>query len=105
MSFTTPSSGCVRDGASPIVVAVEGRFDAEAEAAFEASMLDLQRAPRDAVFDVSRVEHLDVRGILLLADHAQWLRRRSCTVKLVGARPESEQLARLLGYERALGLD
>ena len=105
MESTTSSSVRVCDGESPIVVALEGRFDAEAEAAFEASMRELQRAPRDTVLDVSGVEHLDVSGILLLADHAQWLRRRSCAVRLVGAAPEAQQLARLLGYERALGLD
>lgn len=94
----------IRVGESPVVVTIDGRFDAEAEAALEDTMRALRGAPRDVVFDVSLVDRLDVEGLLVLADHACWLRRRSCNVLLHGATPEAEQLARLLGYERTFGL-
>jgi anti-anti-sigma factor len=103
MCSATPSIQ-VRDGDPAIVVALAGQLSAEVEAELEAVMSEMRRSPRNVIFDVSCVEHLDVTGVLLLADHAQWLRRRSCTVSLEGAEPAAEQLARLLGYERVFGL-
>lgn len=94
----------VRDGRSPVVIEIDGRFDAVAEAALEDAMGDLRRAPRDVVIDISSVERLDVQGLLVLADHAAWLCNHSCRVTLEGAAREVEQLARLLGYERVFGL-
>ena len=94
----------ILEGESPLVVSIDGPLDAAAQASLEVVMRSLRRAPRDVVFDVAAGERLDVEGLLLLAHHAQWLRQRSCHVVLRGAAPEVEQLARLLGYERALGL-
>lgn len=101
---TPTSSVRVCEGQSPLLVAILGRFDAENQAGFEVEMRAIRQAPRDVVYDVSAVERLDVEGILLLAEHAQWLRSRSRTVSLRGAALEVEQLIRLLGYERAFGL-
>jgi anti-anti-sigma regulatory factor len=98
------ASVVVTEGESPLVVAISGRFDAFAEAELEDVMAQVRRLPRDVVFDVAAVYELDVEGVLVLADHARGLRRRSCTVVLRGASRSSQQLVRLLGYDRALGL-
>jgi len=105
METTSPSTVRVLDGSAPAVVVIEGTFDAEAAADFEAAMTALRRAPRDLVIDLNGADRLEVEGLLLLADHASWLRRRSCVVTLRGSARETEQLARLLGYARVLGLD
>lgn len=94
----------IGEGASPVVVSIRGRFDATAEAALEDVMARVRRMPQDVVFDVSGIDELDVEGVLVLADHASTLRRRSCSVALRGATRTSRQLVRLLGYDRALGL-
>ena len=105
MEAATPSTVRIIDGSAPAVLVIEGTFDAEAAASFEVAMTALRRAPRDLVIDVNAADRLDAEGLLLLADHASWLRRRSCVVTLRGSKRETEQLARLLGYERVLGLD
>ena len=99
------SSVVVGEEASPIVIHISGRFDAAAEAELDDVLAHLRgERPRAVVFDVADVEHLEVEGVLVLADHARSLRGRSCSVVLRGAANGSEQLVRLLGYDRALGL-
>jgi anti-anti-sigma regulatory factor len=98
------SSVVVRPGSAPTVVVITGLFDAVAEARLEDVMRLVRRAPTDVVFDVAGVDRLEVDGLLTLADHAQWLRNRSCSVVLRGAPSDAQQLARLLGYERTFGL-
>jgi anti-anti-sigma regulatory factor len=101
---TTTSAVAIDDGDPPLVIAITGTLDALVAAELEAAMAEVRSDPRDVVFDVSGTDRLDVEGILVLAEHAHWLRSRSCSARLRGAPATSEQLARLLGYEVVLGL-
>jgi anti-anti-sigma factor len=94
----------VAGGAPTVVIEIAGRFGAEAEAELEDVLAGVRRTVASIIIDVTGVDHLDVEGVLVLAEHARRLRSRACTVVLRGAPSASEQLVRLLGYERALGL-
>ena len=104
MDTLTPAVVQTEDGSPPLVVLITGPLDAVAAAELETTMVGIREEPRDVVFDVSNTDRLQVDGLLVLAEHAQWLRSRSCTARLRGAPPAAEQLARLLGYERLFGL-